>query len=61
MDVLVNDLRATKETTGGFTFVELYDADDYNKFILGEDEIVALYEYLTPVVKELTKQVPPNV
>lgn len=49
---LCNDLRVKQESCGGFTFVSLYDADDYDKFLLGEDEIVALHDYLTKVIKQ---------
>ena len=49
--VLANDLRATKELSGGFVFVHLYDADDHDKFMLGEDEIVSLRDYLNEVIK----------
>lgn len=49
---LCNDLRVAEDTAGGFVFVHLYDADDYNKFQLGEDEIVALHCHLTAVIQK---------
>ena len=49
---LCNDLRVAHEISGGFNFVHLYDSDDYDKFMLGEDEIVALHKYLGQVIKE---------
>lgn len=52
---LANDLRVKREEAGGFTFVELYDADDGDRFILGEDEIISLYKFLSPIFQELTR------
>lgn len=48
---LCNDLRVATDHSGGFWFVHLYGADDYDRFILGEDEIVALHKYLGEVIK----------
>lgn len=51
--ILANDLRATlTETHSGFVYVDLYDADDHEKFQLGEDEILSLYKYLGKVITE---------
>lgn len=52
-DHLVNDLYTTHEVSGGFNFVTLLDADDGDKFLLGEDEIIALYRYLKPITRYL--------
>lgn len=49
---LANELRVTLTEAGGFFFVDLYDADDYDKFQLGEDEIVSLHRYLGKVIAE---------
>ena len=49
---LANDLRVAETKQGGFLFVELYDADDYDRFLLGEDEIKALHRYLGLVIQE---------
>ena len=47
---LVNDLRVAVEHDGGFTFVYLYDADDYDRYVLGEDEIKALHAFLGEII-----------
>ena len=47
---LVNDLRVAHDECGGFHFVHLYDADDHYKFLLGEDEIKSLHQYLTGLI-----------
>ncbi len=49
---LANDLRVTLTCEGGWNFVKLYDADDYDTYLLGEDEIISLYEYLGRVISE---------
>jgi len=49
---LANELRVTLAEAGGFFFVDLYDADDHDKFQLGEDEIVSLHRYLGKVIAE---------
>lgn len=49
-ELSVNELRAWQEKIGGFVFVYLYDADDYDKFQLGEDEIIALRDYLNRII-----------
>lgn len=51
-EVLANDVRVAHETGGGFNFVHLYDADDHESFMLGEDEILALYRYLGKVIED---------
>ncbi|HEU0049870.1 MAG TPA: hypothetical protein VFQ43_19940 [Nitrososphaera sp.] len=48
---LVNDLRVAEVESGGFHFVHLYDADDYDKFMLGEDEVLALSKFLNEFIK----------
>lgn len=47
--MLVNDLQVQTDKKGGFYFVELIDTDDEVRFILGEQEIVALRDYLNLV------------
>ena len=49
---LANDLRVAVDEGGGFVFVHLYDADDYDTFLLGEDEILTLHEFLGNLIKE---------
>jgi hypothetical protein len=49
---LVNDLRVAQDKAGGFIFVYLYDADDHDRYMLGEDEIVALRDYLNKAIAE---------
>lgn len=51
-DASCNDLRMTQAKFGGFVFVDLYDAVNYDKFQLGEDEIKALHKYLTAIITE---------
>ena len=50
-DVLHGDVRIRTTYTGGFVHVELYDADDYDRFLLDEDSIVALRDYLNGVIQ----------
>ena len=47
----VNDLRISEEVAGGFVFVHLYDADDYEQIQLGEDEILELHKVLGEVIE----------
>lgn len=51
-DASCNELRMSQSKHGGFVFVDLYDADDHDKFQLGEDEIVALHKYLSSIIVE---------
>lgn len=48
---LCNDLEVKTELGGGFTFVHLYDRDDGHHFLLGEQEIVELRNYLNDVIE----------
>jgi len=50
--VLANDLRVTHEVSGGIHSVKLYDADDYDEFRLGEDEIKSLHKYLGELIEK---------
>lgn len=47
-----NDLRVRVGPSGGFIFVELYDADDHDHIVLQEDDIIALKKWLDQVVAE---------
>lgn len=48
---LVNDLQVVEEEAGGFYFVYIHDSDDGDTFQLGEDEMIALHEYLGEYLK----------
>lgn len=50
--VLANDLRAIYDGKSGFAHVTLYDADDYERFYLGEDELLSLRDYLNKLYDE---------
>jgi hypothetical protein len=45
-------VRVSKTVAGGFVFVRLRDTDDGDTFQLGEDEILALHEYLGQVIAD---------
>lgn len=48
-EVVAGDLRAcftNQKDNGGFAHVELYDADDHDRFFLGEDAAIGLYRWL---------------
>lgn len=49
---LRNDLRVAHDKIGGFNFVHLYDADDHDKFMIDEDNIIPLRDYLNKVIEK---------
>ena len=49
---LHGDVNVNKTVAGGFVIVRLRDTDDGDTFQLGEDEILALHQYLGQVIAD---------